>query len=90
MSPGVSRPVIQKNVDAQWQQTGSHLSLEIPFIPIFMGFKPLELELNSWWKLQNSGFNLQKLHGLILLCILLLKKKANSKGKIPTCCAEWP
>lgn len=55
-----------------------------PIHPSFMGFKPLELELNSWCKLQKSGFKLQKLHYLILLWNLFLKNKQNPRKKIPT------
>jgi hypothetical protein len=44
MLTGISRPVIQKNTDAQQQKIGSHLLLGIPFIPVLW-------VLNLWsWK----------------------------------------
>jgi len=46
-----------------------------------MAFKPLELELNSWCKLQNSGFKLQKLHDFFYATFY--KNISKTQGKNP-------
>jgi len=57
-----------------------------------MGFKPLELELNSWCNLQYTGFKLQELHDLIFFHATFYKKggegEENPREKSQQCCIE--
>jgi hypothetical protein len=61
------------------------LFIRNPVHPGFMGFKPLELELNSWYNLQYSRFKLQELHDLIFFMqpFIYVYIKRKTQGKKP-------